>query len=958
MSALRLTLRARAVGLALSPCPFLILFVLALAGCASVPINSSDHSGTPTGPPPPQTAESITVSVSPASLSLQTGQMQTFVATVNNDSKNRGVTWALSGPGCTGAACGVVSATASASGIAITYSAPASPSNPGVVNLTATAVSDASKSSSAAITITAPPAKLAIEVSPNSTSVHAKASQNFTAIVQNDPKNQGVNWTLSGAGCTGADCGQLSAGASTSGTPITFKAPKNIPNPPSVTLTATSLTDSTISATAMITITKEPVPISVRVSPTSQTVLVNKTQDFMATVQNDMQNRGVRWTLSGTGCSGTSCGALSRTSTASGASVTYTAPGAAPNPSTITITATSVSDSGKAASASITVFTEPANLHVNVTPKRGGVTVSQSLKFSAAVQNDPSNQGVTWSASAGTFTNITATSAVYHAPATAGVYTITASSALDVTRSTSVSIGVTDLEGVTTYHNDLARDGVNSQEYALTTSNVHSSTFGKLFSCSVDAPVYPQPLWVANLGIAGGTHNVIFAATSHDTVYAFDADASPCVTYWSKHLIPAGEAPPTYIDIGSDDIQPDLGIVGTPVIDAATNILYVVTKTKTQGTTCRTSGSCHQRLHALSLVDGSETGGAPIDLTPAITVAGTGDGSSGGRLPFDPWHENQRPGLALVNNRVYIAWGSHTDQTPWHGWVIGFNKSNLKATPLLFNATPNGKGAGIWMSGGAPSADNNGNLYVITSNGDYDGNTEFGDTFLKLSPDLNIVDWMTPADQANLSASNLDLGSGGAAVLADLSSGPARHLLIGGGKSGDGHAGELYLMNRDAMGHLEGTGAPILQKFSVGGNIFATGAFWRNTLYIAGRGTRLQAFTLDSSTGLFNTTPASSSSNTFQARGATPSISSNGSSHGIVWALETSQYGPPSTFGTGPAVLHAYDATSLSRELWNSSQVAADQAGNAVKFAVPTVANGKVYVGTFTEISVYGLLPD
>jgi hypothetical protein len=624
------------------------------------------------------------------------------------------------------------------------------------------------------------------------------------------------------------------------------------------------------------------------------------------------------------------------------------------------LTATSVSDPTASSSATITIVGIPRNLAVTLSPLRGGLTLSQTLKFTASVLNDSSQQGVAWSASAGTFTSVTPMSALYHPPAQPGVFTVTATSNLDVTRSASAAIAVTDLSGVTTYHNDLARDGVNSQEYALTPSNVRGATFAKLFSCATDAPVYTQTLWVANLPIAGGVHNVIFAGTSHDTVYAFDADAAPCVTYWSRNLIPSGQTWPTASDMGSQDIQPDVGIVGTPVIDPVTRILYVVTKTKTKGTGARGPGECHQHVHALNLVDGSETSSGPIALTSSITIPGTGGGSNGTRVPFDPFHENQRPGLALLNNTLYIAWGSHTDQQPWHGWIIGLDKSNLAAPPTLFNATPNGMGAGIWMAGGAPTVDSANNLYVITGNGDYNGITEFGDSFLKLNSALALRDWFTPSDQAILDAGNADLGSGGSAVLADLPSAPVKHLLIGGGKIGSGNAGEIYVLNRDAMGHLEGAGTPIVQKFPLLRHIYATPAFWNNTLFIAGQNGPLSAYALDATAGLFNPTPTSRSSDLFPERGATPSISSNQNSSGIAWAIDTSQYGGISPLGTGPAVLHAYDATNLGRELWNSAQAAGgrDQAGNAVKFIVPTIANGKVYIGTTSEIDVYGLLPD
>jgi len=828
--------------------------------------------------------------------------------------------------------------------------------------LTATSIADAAKSASAAIVIAVSPAPIVVSVSPETQTLAVNQTQSFVAFVQNDTQNKGVAWTISGAKCQNNACGTISSASSPSGTAITYTAPPKVPNSSTIALTATSLADSKASASATITVVHGAPQITVTVSPAMQTVPVNRSQSFIATVQNDPQSKGVTWTLSGAGCAGALCGTLSSTSTASGAAVTYTAPSNAPNPPTVTLTATSITDSKSSATATITILGVSPNLGVTISPLRGGITISQSLRFSATVQNDLSNLGVTWTASSGTFTNITSTSATYHPPSTPGVYIITATSVLNTAKSASSTIGVTGLSGVTTYHNDGTRAGVNSQELALTPSNVHPATFAKLFSCPVDASTYTQTLWVPNLSIAGGTHNVIFTATSHNTVYAFDADSNPCVTYWSKNLVPSGETWPNSVDMGGDDIEPDTGVLGTPVIDPTTNILYVVTKTKTIGTNARGPGQCFQRLHALHLSDGTEAANGPLALTPAITVPGTGDGSNGSAVPFDPFHENQRPGLALINNTVYVSWGSYIDQKPWHGWVIGFNKSDLRAAPLLFNATPNGYGAGIWMAGGAPTIDSNNNLYVITSNGDYNGAAgEFGDSFVKLDSNLVVQDWFTPQDEALMESGNGDLGAGGAAVLADLPNAPVQHLLIGGGKIGSGQAGELYVMNRDAMGHLEGAGGPpLVQKFPVTRHIYATPAFWNNTLYIAGKDGPVNAYSLSPTTGLFNPTPVSHSVVLFGGRGATPSISSNGSSHGIVWAADTSQYGGSSPVGAGPAVLHAYDATNLSRELWNSGQAAAnrDQAGNAVKFTVPTIANGKVYIGSTSEIDVYGLLPN
>ncbi len=622
-------------------------------------------------------------------------------------------------------------------------------------------------------------------------------------------------------------------------------------------------------------------------------------------------------------------------------------------------------------SGTATASTPASSVNVSVVPKRAGLTTSQSQQFTPTVTGT-SNTAVTWEVDTIPGGNSTVgtidTTGKYTPPATAGVHTVTARSVADTTRTASATIGVTDLAGVATYHNNISRDGANTREFALTTANVTPSTFAKLFACPIDGPAYAQPLWVANLPIGGGTHNVVFAATVRDSVYAFDADTSLCVTYWHKTLLPAGETYVNTNDVFTSDITPDIGIVGTPVIDLSTKTLYVVTKSEDTGTGCSPSAACHQRLHALSLADGSEKFGGPVNITSSITVPGNGDGSSAGTVPFDPLKENQRPGLALVNGVVYVSWASHGDNDPYHGWVIGFSASTLAQVPnSVFNSTPNlvagfsQSRGGIWMSGGAPAADAGGNLYFLTGNGSFDadsGGSNYGDSTVKLSTSggLSVADWFTPTDQSNLNAGDTDHGSGGAAILLDPSAGPIPHLLIGGGK-----AGTLFLLNRDNMGHFNASNNnQVVQSLSFGNSIFATAAFWNNTIYLAGSGGGLKSFTFNTSgvnVGKFNTSLASQSGTTFGFPGATPSISSSGNTNGVAWAIDASTYGPPNP-SSGAAILHAYDATNLATELWNSTQGTGNGAGNAVKFTVPTVANGKVYVGTRTEIDVYGLLPN
>jgi len=601
---------------------------------------------------------------------------------------------------------------------------------------------------------------------------------------------------------------------------------------------------------------------------------------------------------------------------------------------------------------------------VSVSPKLASVVVSsQTQMFHATVTG--ASTAVTWavdgtvggSAAVGTITP----AGIYTPPAAAGVHTILATSAVDTTKSDSAKIAVTDLAGVFTHHNNLARDGSNTQELALAPTTVSTATFGKRFSCPVDGAAYTQPLWVPSLNVNGSVRNVIFVATQNDSVYAFDADAIPCAQLWKADVIDSnhggtpGEGPVPTADVGNGfkDIQPQIGVTGTPVIDPATSTLYVVSKSEGP------PGTFHQRLHALALASGNEKFSGPVAIS--ASVPGTGDGSSGGVVSFNPQKEHQRSALALSNGVVYVAWASHEDNDPYHGWLIAYNAGTLGRL-AVFNSSPNGSRGGIWTSGGAPAFDSAGNLYVPTGNGTFDGNSaippnnDFGDSALKFdtTSGLTITDWFTPFNEDFLNTSDLDLGSGGIVILPDQASAPT-HLMVVTGKQG-----QLYLLNRDSMGSFCGgctSDTNARQSFAIS-MIWGTPAFWQNRLYYGGTGDRLTAFDFDTGTEKFNTTPSSQSSTTYLFPGPTPSVSSQGTSNGVVWAAEVGAYGVPAPT-QGPAILHAYDATNLGTELWNSTQAPSnrDQAGNAVKFSVPTVANGQVYLGTRNEIDVYGLLP-
>ncbi len=594
--------------------------------------------------------------------------------------------------------------------------------------------------------------------------------------------------------------------------------------------------------------------------------------------------------------------------------------------------------------------TSTDGIKVSLSAQRAPLVTGQSYAITATT-NDTA--GVNWSATGGSFSSkssMTGAPVTFTAPNAAGTYTVTATSSTDSSKTGSMTVYVTDLSGVTTYHNDLARDGVNSQEYALTSQNVTSSTFGKLFSCPVDGAIYAQPLWVPNLQINGVAHNVVLVATQHDSLYEFDADASPCSQLWHANLIdasyganagemtvPSGGAGGTVVGWGSGDITPEVGVTGTPVIDPKTDTLYVVSKSMNSSAT-----TFYQRLHAIDITSGSEKFGGPADIGSNITYLGTGDG--GTTVTFNPQTQNQRPGLALVNGVVYVAWSSHEDRGPYYGWLVGFKASDLSVASVL-NVSPNVQYGGIWMGGGAPAADDANHLYLITGNATFDAsnpappNNDYGDSFLQITDGATVSSYFAPSDQANDALNDVDFGSGGSAVVLNSGSGSPRHLVIGGGKDG-----ALYLLDGDNMGGLGDSNSR--QEFHVSDSIFSTGAFWNNTFYIVPIYGRVTAYSFIANTNLFDTNPVSTSATAFGYPGTTPSVSATGTSNGIIWALDNSQYCTGGSSGCGPAVLHAYSAASLSTELWNSGMVTSDGAGNAVKFTVPTVANGRVYVGT------------
>jgi len=598
---------------------------------------------------------------------------------------------------------------------------------------------------------------------------------------------------------------------------------------------------------------------------------------------------------------------------------------------------------------------------VAVNPAFGSITTTQTQQFSATISGSPS-QAVKWSVDgvAGGNSTVGTVSAtgLYAPPSTAGSHVIQAASTANPTQIGGARFAVSNYAGMFTYKNDTLHSGQDLNETVLTTGNVNAVQFGKLYSFPVDGYVFAQPLYVTGVTIPGqGVHNVLYVATENDTVFAFDADNLASQPLWQTSFTDSASGvttvPAQDVQAGYYDIPVQIGITATPVIDTSINTIFVVARTK------EVSGgetNYVQRLHALNITTGAEQPGSPVAIEG--TVSGTGVGGTGSEVAFDPLRQNPRPGLLVVNGTVYISWASMEDIEPWHGWLIGYSESTLQQVSL-FNTSPNGNAAGIWGGGGGMAADANGNIFTSTGNGTFDaatGGVDYGDSVLRLTGAggaLAVADYFTPFNQAALTSVDWDLGSGGIILLPDQP-GPFTHLMMAGGKGST-----IYELNRDDLGEFSATSNQVVLTVpaivgaatEISGNRAGGPGYWQGQLYYAGAGTSPMQFTLLN--GLISSIPIVQRTNTFGYPGGSLVASSNGSINGIVWALETDGYS-----NSAPAILHAYDAANISHELFDTNQLPSQNAaGPAVKFTVPTVANGKVFVGTQTQITVYGLLP-
>ena len=584
---------------------------------------------------------------------------------------------------------------------------------------------------------------------------------------------------------------------------------------------------------------------------------------------------------------------------------------------------------------------------ISIQPANQTVVVGQTATFSVTATG-PAPLKYQWRKGATPITGATAASYITAATTASdngSQFSVVVSNPSGQTTSNAATLTVNAATDVLTYHNNNARTGLNPTETMLTTSNVNSATFGKVGFFTTDGLVDAQPLYASNVAVPNnGTHNLLITATENDTVYAFDADSG--ATIWQVSTLKTGETPSD--DPSCPTCLPAIGVNPTPVIDRTrgSNGAIFVVAASTDG-----SGNYHQRLHALDLALGAELFAGPVEIQ--ATYPGTGDNSDGTNVVFDPKQYRERCALLLLNGVIYTAWASHYDNRPYTGWIIGYNASTLAQTSVL-NVTPNGSQGAIWMSGGGLAADSSGNIYFADANGDFDStfdandfpsHGDYGNAFMKLSTSngLAVADYFEMDNEVQENSEDQDLGSGGTMVLPDLSDGSGHivHLAVGAGKDTN-----LYLVNRDSMGKFSENNSNVYQELvgALPGGVWATPAYFNNTIYYGSVRYYIQAFTITN--GKLSSSATAQTADGFDYPGASPSISANGTSNGILWAVA-----PAHT-----AVLHAYNATNLN-ELYNSNQAGGRDQFGGNKFITPTIANGKVFVGTPVGVVAFGLLP-
>jgi len=610
--------------------------------------------------------------------------------------------------------------------------------------------------------------------------------------------------------------------------------------------------------------------------------------------------------------------------------------GLSASPTTLTIVAGATGSQVSVLATALNSFSGTVTVTISGLPT--GVTASpatliltpgtaQSTTLTAAVTAPAANVSVTLTGTSGS-----------HTHSVSGNLVVTAAA-------------MTNAPDITTYHDDIARDGLNAQETILTLANVNSTQFGKVGFDAVDGLVDAEPLYLANVVMGNSLHNVLYVATEHGSVFAFDADTG--TQLWKTTTLGSGET--TSDTRNCTQVAPEIGITSTPVIDrkqGSNGTIFVVGMTK------GANGAYHQRLHALDITTGTEIGASPTEI--AASYPGTGDGASGGNVIFSPGQYKERAALLLLNGNVYLGFSSHCDIRPYTGWVMAYSETTLQQTQVL-DMTPNGNDGSIWMAGDGIAADSSGNLYFLDANGFFDttfdangfpSKGDYGNAMVKLttSGKLAVADYFETYNTVMESEDDEDLGSGGEILLPDQTDaqGVVHHLVVGAGKDSS-----IYLANRDSMGKFTTT-TPIDNNIyqvvtgALSGQVYSSPAFFNGVLYYGAVGDALKA--LPMTNARLATAASSQSTVSFPYPGTTPSVSANGTQNGIVWTLESST--------TAPAVLYAFDAANLSHVLYSSTQATAgrDSFGDGNKYITPLIVNGKVYVGTPTGVAVFGLL--
>jgi hypothetical protein len=884
-----------------------ILSALSLAGCAGITGPSGTGNGNPLVPP--------SLSVQPSSQTVTAGQTATFTVMASGTAPIS-YQWRRNTANISGAT-------------AASYTTPATTAADNATKFDVVVSNRAGSmtSAQAILTVNAPVGP-SITAQPANQTVTAGQTATFN-VVATGTAPLSYQWRKNMTNIGGA----TSSSYTTPATTVADNAAK-------FDAIVSNSVSSVTSTQATLTVNAAPVGPAITTQPASQTVTAGQMATFIV-VSTGTAPLSYQWRKNMMNIGG-----------AMSASYTTPATTSADNAAKFDVIVSNSVNSVTSAQATLTVNSAPVAPTITTQPANQTVTAGQTATFSV-VATGTAPISYQWQKNAADITNATAAS--YTTPVTttadsgAMFRVMVSNSAGGITSTTAtltVNPGTTNSSvDVITYHYDNGRSGQNPNETTLTPSNVNSTTFGKKGEFMVDGKVDAQPLYLSQVTVGGQMKNVLYVVTEHGSVYAFDADSingNTSTFLWKTSTLGAGET--TSDDRGCGQVSPEIGITSTPVIDRARNAIYVVAMSK------NSSGAYFHRLHALNLSTGAEMFGGPQNIT--ATYPGNGANSSGGNVVFDPKKYKERPGLLQIGGTIYTTWSSHCDSGPYTSWVMAFSADTLAQTSV-FNLVPNGNEGGIWMAGAAPAADASGNIYFIIGNGDFDttlnannfpANGNCGNCFVKLSSgQLKLLDYFTPLNTVSESNADTDFGSGGPLLLPDVvdANGQTRHLGVGSGKDAN-----IYVVDRDNMGKFNANQDNNYQMISgqIGG-VFSKPSYFNGTVYYGAVGDALKAFPVTKAK--LAGTPSSQSTHHFGYPGTTPSISANGTTNGIIWAIENSG-----------AILYAYDATDLTKELYDSNQAAGSRdhfSGN--KFITPMVVNGKVYVGTPSSVAVFGLLP-